>query len=783
MAGSELRIAEDGFERYFAEKIWSWVPEVYRDADLTAPDGPVLRPLVEILAGEAALARREIDRLWENVLIDYADEWAVPYIGDLIGARLLNSINGRGVRVDVGRTIGYRRRAGTLPVLDQLIQDITGWRGVVAEAWRRLGRHWHGLDDTAPVVPARRGETPRGGFADLRLRRQTDGLDGPFDSFAHHPDFRKVRGLRGRYAVPKLNIHLFRRQAVTIRDSMGLRLDTRLFTFDPSGRECALYANVPRPDTGRWTVPQPWHMPLPISPSLLDHALFAITPATNLAGMGPRLPALVGATIEGQRQLAELARSDLGGPPNYPNPAAFRALQAATRVADCGKYRLYGTALEIATAATFAALADLAAERIAAAEMPPSAPPQTFPTGTDALIDPRRGVARLATDTAFRPTTWNYGCFAPVGAGGHDRAVSDDPGALVVSDTPTSLQPIVLAPAGLEGSVRFPSSKSWRVDAAITPFTRLTWKAANRARPYILLRRGAGNAARLEAAPLDGTKPADDPTNRREIEIDGLWLTVGQASYPDQVLATPASLPVPRLTTIVIDGTAAPVHRVTLRNVTLDPGGERARVVPCTAVAIPHVRLQLRGEVQELVIENCVTGPIEEFTAASDPCAAGTVIIRDSIVHSIDPARPAIDLKSGSLTIERSTVFGDIRVARMFATELLATGLVTVADNQHGCFRFSAAGADPAMRLPRQFESHLIAGGIVPHMFVSQRFGDAGYAQLSETAPGEIQTGAENGSEIGAFSRLLSPIRTADLMAKLDEYAPLNTICGLVLET
>ncbi|MGV3554868.1 MAG: hypothetical protein ACO1OD_06395 [Croceibacterium sp.] len=783
MADADLRTAEDGFEQYFAEKIWSWVPEVYRDADFTAPGGPVMRPLVEIIAGEAAVARREIDRLWENVLIDYADEWAVPYIGDLIGARPLNSINGRGVRADIGRTIGYRRRAGTLPVLDQLIQDITGWRGVVVEAWQRLGRHWHGLDDTAPAVPPRRGDTPRGGFTDLRLRRLCDGLDGPFDSFAHYPDFRKQRGLRGRYSVPKLNIHVFRRQAATIEKAMGFRLATRLFTFDPSGRECTLYANVPRLDTGGWAPPRPWHMPLPISASLLDHALFAITPATNLAGMGPRLPALVGATIEGQRQLAELARSDLGGPPSYPNAVAFRALQAATHKLECGKYQLYGTALEIASGPNIAGLVVREAERVAAAEMPPSAAAPVFPTGTDALIDPERGVVRLAADDAFRPMIWNYGCFAPVGAGGHDRAVSQDPAALVVSDTPTFLAPIVLAPTGLQGSVRFPSSQSWRVNAALPPFNRLVWKAANRIRPYVLLARGTGNAGWLAAAALDATKPADDPANRREIEIDGLWLTVEQASYPDQTLAEPAALPTPKLTTIVIDGTAAPIQRVVLRNVTLDPGGEQARVTPCTAVAIPHVRLQLRGEVQELVIENCVTGPLEEFAAPTDPCAAGRVIVRDSIVHSIDPTLPAINLKSGEVTIERSTVFGDIVANRLFATELLVTGMVTVADNQHGCFRFSAARADAGMRLPRQFESHLIADGIAPHMFVSQRFGHAGYAQLSETAPGEILTGAENGSEIGAFSRLLSPIRTADLMAKLDEYAPLNTISGFVFET
>lgn len=777
-----LREAEDGFARYYAEKLWSWIPEVYRDADFTSPRGAVLRPLIEIIGAEAAVARREIDRLWDNVLIDYADEWAVPYIGELIGARLLNSINGRGVRVDVARTLAYRRRTGTVSVLDELIEDMTGWSGVVVEAWKRLGRHWHGLDDP-PYPSAQHGAMAKGGFADLRLRRNCDALDSAFDTFSHRPDFRRLRGLRGRYAVPKLNIHIFRRHAITISDSLGMELAPQVFSFDPSGREIALYAGVTPPDTGGYLPPQPWHMKMPIGPALLNHALFAITATTNLAGMGPRLPALVGATIEGQRQLAELARLDIGGPPTYPPVGSFRALQAATKQSDCGKYQIYGSVLEVATGSGFATLTDRAAEFVAAANLSSNAAVPDFPLGTNVLIDPVRGIARLSGQTAFLPRTYNYGCFAPVGAGGHDREVSDDPGAAVVNSVVASLAPIVLAPAGLAALVRYPASLTWQLSGALPAFANLSWKASNRARPYVQLARSSGTQAVISSSPTDATKPPDHPDNLREIVIDGLWLAVAMASYPEQVLLAPGEAVTPVLSSIVIDATAAPIQKVTLRNVTLDPGGERARLLPCRATAIPFVRLLLKGEIGELLIENSVIGPIEEFAAASDPCSAGRVTIRDSIVHAIRATQPAIHLRSGELTIERSTVFGKIMVNRLYASELLVTGQVIAADNQHGCFRFSAAGDDPAMRLPRQFESHRIAGGIVPHMFVSQRFGDAGYAQLSQTIPPEIETGAENGSEIGAYSGVLGPIKLRDLATKLEEYAPLNTIPGFVLES
>lgn len=791
----DLRPADDGYATYYAEKLWNWIPEVHRDADFTALRPNVLRALIEVIGGDAATARRSIDRLWENVLIDYADEWAVPYIGDLIGTRLLNSINGRGVRVDVARTLFYRRRAGTLVVLDELIRDITGWGGIAVEAFRRLARHWHGLDDPPYGFELERARTPDGGFADLRSRWACARVDGPFDPFAHRPDFRRLAGKRGRYSIPRINIHLYRQKPIEIRDSMGLELAPNWFSFDPSGREVPLFANNrPRmerrrlgegPDRNEWSPPRIWDMPAPISRALLDHALFDITPETDLSAVGPRLKSMIGVTVEGVRQLAELSRLDVSGPPNYPALADFRALQVASRRLECGKYQLYDDdrAIQVETGPSFALRAFRPNEEIASANLDWKSPPASFPLGTNTLIDPVRGVVRTDTHGTFFPALYFYGQFDPVGAGGHDRSGGIKPGANVLVAPQNGMAPIAIPPAIRTPFDEFPQSWTYDVQAPLGTFKTLRWQARNFMRPYVLLPQATGNQVTFKAEALTAGLDADDPANQRIVEIDGLWLALNQPTPQVQTLADPSGAVTPVMTTIVIDGTDAPVQRVTLRNVTLDPGGERARVVPCTATAIPYVRLLLVGEVQEVIIDRCITGPIEESVGSGDPCAVGRVTICDSIVQSIDPARPAILLPSGSLRIERSTVLGRIEVNRLDATELLAGDIVVVADNQHGCFRFSAGPSDPAMRLPRQFESHLIEGGIAPHFFVSMRFGDPGYAQLSPTIPDVIQTGAENGSEIGAFSRVLAPIRANDLRTKLEEYAPMNTICGLVYET
>ena len=130
--------AHDHFDRSFAERLWEMLPEHYREQDgLASPPG-VLRGFVEVLAQQAATLRRSNDRLWDDQFIDLCSEWAVPYIGELVATRLVSALDLRARRVDVAKTIYYRRRAGTPRILEELIADITGWEGKLVEEFRRL---------------------------------------------------------------------------------------------------------------------------------------------------------------------------------------------------------------------------------------------------------------------------------------------------------------------------------------------------------------------------------------------------------------------------------------------------------------------------------------------------------------------------------------------------------------------------------------------------------------------------------------------------------------------
>src|SRR5664279_6611872 len=161
------------------------LPAVYRIRD-DAQRGP-LAGLMDLLARQAGVMHDDIAQLYENWFIETCQEWAVPYIGDLLGYQLLNDAGEpTGVdsardrqrerilipRRDVANTIHARRRKGTLAVLEELANDAAGWPARPVEFFQLLG--WTQNLHT-PLLHAprdhgvRAGETPAGIAARHRL--------------------------------------------------------------------------------------------------------------------------------------------------------------------------------------------------------------------------------------------------------------------------------------------------------------------------------------------------------------------------------------------------------------------------------------------------------------------------------------------------------------------------------------------------------------------------------------------------------------------------------------
>ena len=338
---------------------------------------------------------------------------------------------------------------------------------------------------------------------------------------------------------------------------------------------------------------------------------------------------------------------------------------------------------------------------------------------------------------------------------------------------PGPVNAVTLPTTGIQ---RVPSSKTYVPDTGLgqswANVGPLTLEAADGDRPYLRFVPAAADPTITITAAAGGDPP--------DLVLDGLWLGLQPPDLAPVALAQ-ASDPCPVVPArIILDGA---FRHVVLRYCTIDPGGEQARVDPLSCLPIPAITLEIRGQVDRLLVDHCITGPIREATSSGDPCSARDIVICEFIVHSLDAGVPAISSRIAAVELRRCTVFGDVVVDRLYATEALIQGLVRVTDNQNGCFRFSATDARPDRRLPPQFEDYLAVPVIPDHVFVSRRFGDPGYAQLSATAPAELRRGGENRSEIGVFNRRLLPIRQADLEAKVTEFLPFGLIAQFIPET
>ena len=768
--------ANDNFQTYFTEKLWEMIPAFYRDEDGLAENPGVLRSFVEIVAEQAAHLRRSSDQLWDDQFIDLCNSWAIPYIADLVGTRLVSSLNRRGQRIDVAKTIYYRRRKGTLRVLEELISDIAGWEGVVKEEFRRLARTFHGLDPAPAPYAGRFTETPPGGWADLRRLRGAELTDGPFDEYFHSADVRKQRGTDGIYNIPKISFHLYRIPARRVNGVVPVSFGTNAFTFDPSGRDIPLFMSRGRGENwDNWRSAREWELPARMRCRVLGHAEYFIDEALcfdlesnvvlNSIAAANDLRTLRDITFTSEAKLLS-AIADL------PNGAALLAapiikiiLQRAL-VPDCGKsvllpsYVSPGSSRPISIRVETAPGVEVSSDRITSGIKPT--------LNKDVIIDPEHGSFLFPGGPP--PTTlkvdYHYGFSADIGAGTFDRAAYyrrqfqpserypednypddyDRSAFFQPSTAPPLLNSVPIAATDIgagtatsiavteigDSSTFGPLSNKLGIKNAII-------RAQDFERPYLCLQSSnwiLNTGVNVEAF----------------LTLEGLWIG-GSVDFGGTFL-------------LILKGD---YERVTIRHCTLDPGGHGGAWMP-----IPRLLLVVEGSVEKLLIDHSITGSIHINGGGS----IEKLILRDSIVQLISRG-PAIDLPTVDVEMFRTTVFGGVRVNRLNASEALITGSADVNDTQSGCFRFSAA--QTGSRVPHPYESHFIEDS--NHFFTSRRFGDPGYAQLSLTAPPGLLRGAENGSEIGAFSSLLNPIRFDGLRAKVDEFLPFGLIPAFIFET
>jgi hypothetical protein len=153
--------------------------------------------------------------------------------------------------------------------------------------------------------------------------------------------------------------------------------------------------------------------------------------------------------------------------------------------------------------------------------------------------------------------------------------------------------------------------------------------------------------------------------------------------------------------------------------------------------------------------------------------------------YALALAPAAIACGEAEVSLERTTVLGQLFAHRISTSESILAGWATAEDAQDGCVRFTTYVEGSALHQP--YESVTIVQSAP--IFASVRFGQPAYAQLTLLADREIlagttiREGAKNGSEMGAFSRELYAIKERGLRIKLAEFMPIGLTPVLVYVT
>ncbi|MEA3275623.1 MAG: DUF11 domain-containing protein [Pseudomonadota bacterium] len=264
------------------DRLFDLLPVVHRQRD--AEQGYPLRALLQVIAEQVDVVEDDIDRLYENWFIETCEDWVVPYLGDLIGYQIAHEAGEPGdvkterqqllnkiliPRREVANTIRYRRRKGTLALLEFLAHDVAGWPARAVEFYQLLA--W--------TQPLNHQRLDRGRSADLRDGDALDLLDGPFDVLAHTGDVRRLSShrTRGRYNIPNVGLFVWRLRAYQITWEPAYCLEelgSHCYTFSVLGNDAPLFTK-PAPEPSPEHIAGPLNVPVPIRRRALERNLNA----------------------------------------------------------------------------------------------------------------------------------------------------------------------------------------------------------------------------------------------------------------------------------------------------------------------------------------------------------------------------------------------------------------------------------------------------------------------------------------------------------------------------
>ncbi|MFI6250922.1 hypothetical protein [Streptomyces sp. NPDC051016] len=225
-----------------------------------AEEGEPLRALLAVVAEQLDRVRDGVEQGYEDLFVETAAPWVLPYLGDLVGYRTLPGYErvlttglhdgGRDAlaeaiapRADVAATVANRRRKGTLHLLEEISEQVAGWPARAVELSRLVAQN--------QSVKLFR-DTGRGRLVDLRDGSALALQGGPFDTTARTADVRSAGSTRkqGGWSPAGVALFVWRLKAYSLTSSPAYCVDRarNLYTFSILGNDSPLVTKpVPEP--------------------------------------------------------------------------------------------------------------------------------------------------------------------------------------------------------------------------------------------------------------------------------------------------------------------------------------------------------------------------------------------------------------------------------------------------------------------------------------------------------------------------------------------------------
>lgn len=754
-------------------ELYELLPAVYRirDGEQEYP----LRELLDIISEQVDIVKRDIDGLWDDLFVETCASWVVPYIGylvgsnplfdssrirqlntaqqtltDLAGPRLTPEVALRG-RADVAKTIYYRRRKGVLPMLEELARDITGWASHAVAFFELLG--WAQYVENHLRMQSLR-------TSDIRRVEPIDKVNGPFDTISHTVDVRPISQLEGWYNIRNIGFFLWRLRSYELK-KVHARLASNVgnwaYHFSPLGNPAPLFSRWRREGDEAGLATE-FHVPGPIRPA---------------------------AFYEDLKKYLEIS----------PGPGFTEFYGLFDEIAGVSLPKAPGSSLMVFRDNNLVPPEDVRCMNLSTWRQP---------SGQLVGVDVRLG--RMAFGTGWEPKKgvdvfYHYGFSADLGGGPYERRawqVRQSLADLILVDesgqTLNSVKSLTIALDQWKNKgkrntiISIVDNRTYEETISIEPEDGnwLVMEAAGKTRPHLKLN-----------GPLEITGNHPDSS----VTLSGLLI--------EGAVHITGSL-----------GKLRILHSTLVPGLTLKGDGSPSTSDPSLIASGGTLNTKLRVEIAFSIV-----GPVRL------PDHVVEVWMVDSVLDGLggtafsSSATPAKKFSSSGtqpkklqpgppVWMERVTVLGSMFVKELrMANEVIFSQLVVCQRRQGGCVRFSFVPdgsstprryrCQPDLEIEVQIEaaerslrgkktkltkaeSDLISAEIFRWLlpaFTSTRYGDPGYVQLSRGCPQQIRTGAEDESEMGAFSHLKQPQRESNLRLRLKEYLPFGLQPGIIYVT